>query len=111
MQEITVSPSNSSSKRSTPWVLGCCGPMLSSTVSPSMARLDTRWRSSSVVISTCCSVTGFLGLFLGARFALLDLFEIEGELHFFVPKRVIFAQRVPGPILGHQDAAQVGVIL
>ena len=28
LQVTTVSPSSSSSSRSTPWVEGCCGPML-----------------------------------------------------------------------------------
>src|SRR3990170_2103871 len=102
MQFTTVSPSSSSSRRSTPCVLGCCGPILSSTVSPSRARGDTRLRSSSLVISTCCKVIASI---LGARLALLDLFEVEAELHFFVVQRVILAQRVPHPILGHQDAA------
>src|SRR6478609_8762604 len=31
--ETTVSPSSSSTSRSTPWVLGCCGPMLTVIVS------------------------------------------------------------------------------
>ena len=31
----TVSPSSSSISRSTPWVLGCCGPMLMMVVSAS----------------------------------------------------------------------------
>src|SRR3990172_7239954 len=51
MQLTTRSPSSSSSRRSTPCVLGCCGPMLSRTVSPVSARPETRCFSSSTVIS------------------------------------------------------------
>ena len=40
---ITVSPSSSISRRSTPWVEGCCGPMLMIIVS---------WRISPVRAST-----------------------------------------------------------
>ena len=44
----TVSPSSSSMRRSTPWVLGCCGPMLMIIVWSSAGPSPTRsWASAS----------------------------------------------------------------
>src|SRR2546428_111449 len=40
--ESTVSPSSSSTRRSTPCVLGCCGPMLTVIVSVRMSGIDDR---------------------------------------------------------------------
>src|SRR3990170_4229047 len=61
MQLTTRSPSSSSSRRSTPCVLGCCGPMLSRTVSPVNARSETRCFSSSTVISREVVAISFTG--------------------------------------------------
>src|ERR1043166_4494382 len=47
MQRTTVSPSSSSTSRSTPWVAGCCGPMLMSICSPS--RSGSRVIAGSIV--------------------------------------------------------------
>src|SRR3990172_5159703 len=61
MQLTTRSPSSSSSRRNTPCVLGCCGPMLSRTVSPVNARSETRCFSSSTVISREVVAISFTG--------------------------------------------------
>src|SRR6266516_4548720 len=77
IMRTTVSPSISSSTRSTPWVDGCCGPMF------------------RIMVRSCPgSSTG-----VGFRWA---IFYLAIALH-----GVIFAQRVTLPILGHQNAAQI----
>src|SRR5206468_6053003 len=60
-QRTTVSPSSSSTSRSTPCVAGCCGPMLISMCSPSSsgsmagaAVSGTRFPASSVASGTRC---------------------------------------------------------
>src|SRR5206468_5057331 len=60
-QRTTVSPSSSSTSRSTPCVAGCCGPMLISMCSPSSsgstagaALSGTRFPASSVASGTRC---------------------------------------------------------
>src|SRR3954452_19519747 len=60
-QRTTVSPSSSSTSRSTPCVAGCCGPMLISMCSPSSsgspagaAVSGTRFPASSVARGTRC---------------------------------------------------------
>src|ERR1035441_10705488 len=58
-QETMFSPSNSSKRRSTPWVEGCCGPMLSTMRRPPVGdwsvsttdRKSTRLNSSHLGIS------------------------------------------------------------
>src|SRR5665213_461192 len=49
MQRTTVSPSSSSTRRSTPCVAGCCGPMLISMCSPASSGAAPRAGGSSVV--------------------------------------------------------------
>src|SRR6476659_10471710 len=92
----TFSPSSRSTTRSTPCVLGCCGPMLIT--------------SSSVSnIGPCCGV-GLLNVSLLPSLAQLQPVERVLEQH--LPRsfeRVVLALRVPLPLVGHQDAAQVGV--
>src|SRR5215218_8241504 len=92
----TFSPSRRSTTRSTPCVLGCCGPMLIT--------------SSSVSnIGPCCGV-GLLNIsFLPS---LAQLQPVERVLEQHLPgsfKRVVLALRMPLPFIRHQDAAQVRV--
>src|SRR5208282_3386833 len=78
IMRTTVSPSISSSTRSTPWVDGCCGPMF---------RIMVRsWPGSS---------TG-----VGVKWAIVDFLAVP--LH-----GIIFAQGVAFPVLGHQNAPQI----
>src|SRR5215475_6073535 len=115
MQLTTFSPSSSRSRRSTPCVLGCCGPMFSSIVSPVSARGETNPLSSSTVpcqvSSTGLSINVLLDamphLLFRKRLELVDLLEIEGELNRLVAKRVIFTLWMTFPIFGHQDASQI----
>ena len=131
----TVSPSSSSMSRSTPWVDGCCGPMLMIMVSlvgvgrllgerggvglgqaqhRSRARAAARrrrrpcagaisWAPSAVrsTRSVVVVIGGHRGWSSGVRGAL--------ELHRDAPDGVVLAQRVAVPVLGHEDAGEVGV--
>src|SRR5262245_25641391 len=81
-----ISPSVWRMKRITPWVLGCCGPMLSS-------------------ISCVCSV---------AMAPLVPLpleVVVPGVVDAAVVRRedVVLAQRVPLPVLREQQAAEIGM--
>src|SRR5260221_1840128 len=124
MQFTTFSPSSSSSRRSTPCVLGCCGPMLSSIVSPVSARGETNPLRSSTVpchvsstgLSTISSsfVRSFVAIaqsLFRIRLQAVDVLVVERELHRLIAKRVIFAQWISFPVFWHQDTAQVGVPL
>src|SRR3954453_10950619 len=92
----TCSPSRRSTTRSTPCVLGCCGPMLIT--------------SSSVSnIGPCCGV-GLLNVGLFARLAQLEPVERVLEQHFSRAfERIVLALRMSLPLLRHEDATQVGV--
>src|SRR5512144_227437 len=100
---MIVSPSSSSNRRKTPCVEGCCGPMFSRMVSPSMARFETRCLISSKLTDCSCVMPSLLGV----RLTHVDLVEVESELRLLVTERVILAQRIALPVVRHQDAAQV----
>src|SRR5437588_8558710 len=93
----TISPSSLSRTRSTPWVLGWCGPMFSSihSASGSCSGPNDSW------VRTSFLTTDRVGL---QPFELLI-----AEDHRLAKRDVILAQREPLPVRGHQDAAQVGV--
>jgi hypothetical protein len=55
MQRITVSPSSSSTRRSTPCVAGCCGPMLMSMCSPAMSSCTSYASPSTGMMGACTS--------------------------------------------------------
>src|SRR2546423_1438547 len=83
----TFSPSSLRMTRSTPWVEGCCGPML---------------RTNSVESRKVES---------GIR-ALLPAFDSQVLLHpalVLLNNSVILAQRISLPLLGQQDAPHIGV--
>src|SRR5215813_7545946 len=87
----TVSPSSSSATRSTPCVEGCWGPMLSVMVS----------------LRTVADLLGSKLLQGGRR---LDASRgVVRERHLLVAERRILAQRPAHPVLGQQDARQVGM--
>src|SRR5687768_14883620 len=87
MQLSTVSPSSSMSRRSTPWVEGCCGPMFRIMV-PESVRVSESMTMLSALLTTAHGTV---------------------ELDRLFSEREVFAQRVSFPVVGHQDAAQVGV--
>src|SRR5260370_4615947 len=83
-----TSPSSTSSRRSTPWVDGCWGPML--TVSSSRSSpVSTRAGRSIVAIDLPCDR------------------EVDG----LRAERFGAAQGVAVPLVGKHDAAQIGVAL
>src|SRR5260370_6663443 len=99
-----ISPSVRMMKRMTPWVDGCCGPMLRVISSPeSVARMSS-----------------LIGLSRWSRLALLGRCFVEGGqeleharaggVHAAVRLRllVVLAHGMARPIVWHQDAPQVG---
>src|SRR5215203_2980542 len=99
----TFSPSRRSTTRSTPCVLGCCGPMLitSSLVSNIAPRTVPG-------VSRAFPVLLNVGLF--ARLAQLE--PIFGVFHQQLPRpfeRIVLPLRKALPVFGHQDAPPIGV--
>src|SRR5664280_1263895 len=86
-QKTMVSPSSSSNRRSTPCVEGCCGPMLRT-----MRRAPRGDCSSSTSAITNSGTSD--SLILSPR-------PHDG---------VILAQRMPFPVVRHEDAAQIRMV-
>ena len=125
----TVSPSSSIMMRSTPWVDGCCGPMLMIIVS------STSGHGPPVSTSSCVArlagertqlLRALVGLRLEPPIVLVALggrrrrsstaslarsswarVALERDRH--ARRRVVLAQRVADPVVGHEDAGEVGV--
>src|SRR5262245_50301880 len=87
----TVSPSSSSTTRSTPCVEGCCGPMF------------------RVMVSVRTVFHLFRGQLLEIGIRLLAIGRVVSERHFLVTERRVLAQRPADPLLGEQDALQIGM--
>src|SRR6478735_4505186 len=138
LQRSTVSPCSSSMSRSTPWVDGCCGPMLMIIVSSSGAwscstsatsvseRRSTAPRSrrraapattSSLVSSWAPSEVRSTGpADSGSWMVVMASLPPSSpvgrgtlELHRDATGVVVLAQRVTDPVLGHEDAGEIGV--
>src|SRR3954453_10762820 len=101
----TTSPSSVVSRRSTPWVAGWCGPMLSVN--------SSSWSSSSAPIRSIVTErsrsrygtpVGSMSV-IPARVLVL----VEGEQDGLAAHREVAPLRVPGVVLRHQDAAHVRV--
>src|SRR4051812_8516549 len=114
----TTSPSSVVSRRRTPWVAGWCGPMLivksSSWVSGSISVPETgRSGSSRRAIVTDASRSRYGTLSgSGVPWSLIPAWElvfVVGEDHGLAADREVAALRVTLVVLGHEDAAQVGV--
>src|SRR5215831_15442936 len=83
----TFSPSNFSMTRSTPWVEGCCGPMLRTN------SVESRKVESGIPRS-------------------LAAFDSQVFLHpalILLENSVVLAQRVALPLVGQEDAPHIGV--
>src|SRR6266852_5287391 len=100
----TISPSSSSTSRSTPWVEGCWGPMLMvmRPLSASSSSTKAPWERSSNVDSTRC-------FFMNASPSMpwREVLVLDGDL----PHRVVLPQGVALPLVRHEDARQVGMAL
>src|SRR5215213_5410089 len=105
----TISPSSVVRSRSTPWVAGWCGPMLivrsSSCSSPIGSIVTERSRSRYGTLSGSVSVPG--SSVIPARQRRLVVGVDDG----LAAHREVAALGVALVILGHQDAAHVGVAL
>src|SRR5215218_3526305 len=99
----TVSPSSSSTSRSTPWVLGCCGPMLTVIVSVRISGIDL-----SIFTGGSGSAPGQTILEQARpKFFFGDLHGFgRVRLHLDLD-RIVLAQRIPLPVLGHQQAPRI----
>src|SRR3990167_3892885 len=100
-QSFTVSPSRRRMTRSTPWVLGCWGPMLmmSSSVPGTTEERSTRVEDSTSNITRPPSIAVFLAPGLGVH-------PLPPPL-----QGVFLAEGVAAPVLGDEDAPQVRVAL
>src|SRR5215813_14756431 len=98
MASFITSPSARTTNRSTPCVEGCWGPMLRV-----MSSVERPPSACGRCTSTSKPVSPILGrlqeAFPGGRDAVVLLGLDE-----------VLAQRVAGPVLRHEDAAQVGVV-
>src|SRR6202140_4936330 len=101
----TTSPSSFSRTRRTPWVLGCCGPMLSSIHSVEGSCSGPIGSGAGPGPNGSCtmrvSATDRVGL---QPFKLL-VAKDDG----FAEGNIIFPQRMALPALRHQQPAQIGV--
>src|SRR5437870_1113652 len=96
----TFSPSRRSTTRSTPCVLGCCGPMLST--SSLVSNIAPRTVSVAILLSRC--------LLLDVRFVagLFKLQPVDRILHQQLAgafERIVLPLREPLPVFRHQDPA------
>src|SRR5213594_907682 len=91
LARTTVSPSSSSTTRSTPWVEGCCGPMLSVMVS----------------VRTVLHLLGGQLLEVGIRRGAVR--GVVRERHLLIAERRVLAQRPTHPGLRQQNAREVRV--
>src|SRR6187399_788076 len=85
----TVSPSSSSTTRSTPCVDGCCGPML------------------RVMVSVRTVFHLLRRELLEIRIRLLAVGRVVGERDFLIAERRVLAQRPADPLLRQQDAHEI----
>src|SRR5712692_4083887 len=124
----TFSPSRRSTTRSTPCVLGCCGPMLST--SSLVSNMAPWWMVGVSMRSLSClgaSVLGFVGppkhpgthepkhrhlLDICLVSCLPQLQPVDRILHEQFARtleRIVLALRESLPVLRHQDAPPVGM--
>src|SRR3954470_20091404 len=120
----TVSPWSSSMRRSTPWVLGCCGPMLmimvsSSLTSTSTSSCDTPRSTAPCSRARTASPVSLRGLISWAPSSVSVVSSVIRsprprrffELHGDPADEIVLAEGVALPIVGHEDARQIGVAL
>src|SRR5215472_4512490 len=93
--DTTVSPSSSSTSRSTPWVLGCCGPMLTVMVSVRTSATSTSRQPIFHHVRAKLLFGHLQRLGRGGR-----LPNLHG---------VVLPQRIALPIFWHKQAAGIGM--
>src|SRR5262245_11417938 len=107
MHDLIVSPSSSSTRRSTPWVLGCCGPML--TVIVSVRSSAIVYQSPITKRSLTHSVPPTQPIALDVRLEL-----VFAHLEWLVGLRglanlhgIVLPRRMAVPVLRHQQPAKI----
>src|SRR4051812_21764602 len=95
-----ISPSARTTKRSTPCVEGCCGPMLSVMSSVARPPFTSRVTSTSNPESPAIRPSGLQQAFPRRRDAVVHLRLDE-----------VLAERMSRPVLRHEEPAQVGMAL
>src|SRR5438046_10453584 len=100
MASFITSPSARTTKRSTPCVEGCWGPMLR--VMSSVARPPSR-------VSRCTSTSNPARPISASR--LQQALPRGRDAVVLLGRDAVLAQRMPRPVLRHEDAAEIGVAL
>src|SRR5579884_890435 len=106
-QLTTSSPSTVSSRRSTPWVDGCCGPMLMCSSSRWASGGGPTWATPTSWVLVP-GVPGRTSASVWVSVCAIDASR-DGEIDRFGAERFGAPQRIPLPIVGQHDAAQVGM--
>src|SRR5450631_950652 len=99
---MMASPSISSTRRRTPWVDGCCGPMLSTIVWSLVPALPCVF-----ALAMTSSMPGVImsGAAMGAmRVPLSDAAGLSVAFD-----GIVLAQRMTFPVIGHHDARKAGM--
>src|SRR5262249_48625995 len=114
MASRMTSPSALTTKRSTPWVLGCCGPMLRVISSVSRPAPPLRCTSTSnpdrlIFGFSSPSPAQGEGRGEGCFSSPQQAFPPCADAVVFLGLDEILAQRITDPVLRHQQAAQVGM--
>src|SRR6185295_8304929 len=108
-----TSPSSSSTSLSTPCVLGCCGPMFTVIVSVLISAIDSA-RSVMLPTASCLllvSALDSIAFDIRPELFLADFERFVGLRRLPDLHRVVLASGMPFPILGHQQPAQVAVVV
>src|SRR5215218_11222198 len=98
----TSSPSSVQNRRSTPWVAGCCGPML--TVKSSVSGSSSSTGVSAVPVIGSSSSEWTIG---GSVIPAGQLVLVEGEQDGLAAHREVAPLREALVVLGHEDPPQV----
>src|SRR3712207_2717537 len=120
LTSLTTSPSSVVSSRSTPCVAGWCGPMLivkssseaSASASITASVSETGWPSSRSLFSMETERSrSRSGTAVASVIPARELVLVEGEQHGLAADREVAPQWMALVVLGHEDAARVGVAL
>src|SRR5438876_6031351 len=111
----TISPSSSRTSRSTPWVLGCWGPMLTVIVSVRISVMTALICNSGFRIRNSNLHPHSEFLIPNSSISLKALPELRfGHLQrlgiarrFVNLHGIVFPQRIPFPVVGHQQTSRI----
>src|SRR6187549_448070 len=103
--DVIVSPSTSSTSRSTPCVLGCWGPMLTVIVSVRMSAIGRRLRLRALTERASVRALHAIVLEAGAELLFADFERRVGLGRLLNLYRIVLALRVAFPFFGHEQAA------